>query len=73
MSETQELGLEYREFGLEYRELELEYRELALEYQELGRWRVMQSEHLLNYQSNTLGQSNFHTPNIPPKVHMCGN
>jgi hypothetical protein len=65
MSETQELELETQELGLEYREFGLEYRELELEYRELGRWRVMQSEHLLNYQSNTLGQSNFHTPNIP--------
>jgi hypothetical protein len=59
MWETQELGLVYQELGLENRELELEY-------QELGRWRVMKLEHLLNYQSNTLGQSNLHTPNIPP-------
>ena len=71
MLETQEL--EYRELELEYQELELEYQELGLEnqelglgYQELGRWRVMKLEHLLNYQSNTLGQSNLHTPNIPP-------
>ena len=46
--------MENRELGLEYQELGLEYRELGLEYRELGWWRVMQSEHLLNYQSSKL-------------------
>ena len=50
---------EYRELELVYRELGLEYRELGLEHWELGRWRVMKLEHLLNYLSNTLDQSNY--------------
>ncbi len=48
-----------QELGLEYRELGLGYQELGLERWELGRWRVMKLEHLLNYQSSTLGQSNY--------------
>jgi len=71
--EYQELGLEYQELELEYQELELEYRELELEYRELGRWRVMKLEHLLNYQSSTLYQSNYENYSIPPLVHTSGN
>jgi hypothetical protein len=43
----------------QYQELGLEYQELGLERWELGRWRVVKLEHLLNYQSSTLGQSNY--------------
>jgi len=56
---NRELELEYQELGLEYQELGLEYQELGLERWELGRWRVMKLEHLLNYLSNTLDQSNY--------------
>ena len=54
-----------QELGLEYQELGLGYRELGLGYQELGRWRVMKLEHPLDYQSSTLGQSNYKNYSIP--------
>jgi hypothetical protein len=56
---NRELGLEYQELELEYQELELESWELGMESWELGRWRVIELEHLLNYQSSTLYQSNY--------------
>jgi hypothetical protein len=50
----------------EYQELGLEYQELVLEYRELGRWRVMELEHLLNFQSSKFYLRNYQNYSIPP-------